>query len=317
MFDVIGYIAYWKQKEALAGLSARTSGTKLQLTTVSPSWYALTYDGKIIKQESTVDDSAAAVAAMKASGCKVMPVLANYINKKWQKDPVSKMLASTVYRTALVNNLVTMAVARGFDGWDIDFEHGVAADRDRYVLFAGQLGSALQSAGKKLSITVHPKQSEPGPQPKNQAQDYSGLSANADQFRIMLYDYHWETSEPGAVAPMPWVKAVATFAKSRVAASKLVLGFATYGYLWPNSGVGESLMYDTLAATAKSNNATIKLNTQTSGENAGGAYFGYSGHTSWLENAASLAPKIQLAKSIGLAGVHFWRLGGDDRSIWS
>src|SRR5687768_10115925 len=98
----IGYLAYWDQKRAISALTQRTDPTGLQLTTVSPSWYAPTADGKIIKQESVVDDSAANITAIKASGAKLVPALANYVNKRWSNTAASAMLANSAYRTAMV-----------------------------------------------------------------------------------------------------------------------------------------------------------------------------------------------------------------------
>jgi spore germination protein len=309
----VGYLGYWDQKRAIAVLTQRTDPQGLQLTHVSPSWYAPTTAGAVIKQETSVDDSAATVTAIKTAGVKLVPAVANYVNKRWTPTATMNMLTNPGARTVMVRNLAALTLARGYDGIDIDFEHLPVDARVPLVLFVRELAGLLHPAGKHLAVTVHPKSWEPGPQPKNKAQDYAGLATAADELRIMLYDYHWDTGDPGPLAPITWVKQVAKFATTIVPAAKLTLGFATYGYDWPTDGSGgESHMHTELAALAKAKGVAIRYDATT-----GGSRFSYPGHAVWLEDAASLRPKVELARTLGLGGVHFWRLGGDDPAIWT
>jgi len=39
-------------------------------------------------------------------------------------------------------------------------------------------------------------------------------------------------------------------------------------------------------------------------------------HTVWIEDAASVAEKLALARRFGLAGVAGWRLGQEDPRVW-
>ena len=45
-----------------------------------------------------------------------------------------------------------------------------------------------------------------------QAQDWQRLGAAVDFFKIMTYDFHYSTSEPGPIAPLAWVDEVLDFA---------------------------------------------------------------------------------------------------------
>ncbi len=308
----IGYVAYWDQARGLRSLGDAGGAA----TEVSPSWYAPAADGSIVVQDlGAVDDSPIAVAQLKANGALVVPALANYRNKTWDAAVVSAILADPVKRTKHVAQILALVRDRGYDGIDIDYEHLTAADRLPFTKFVTALAVGLHADGKLLSVTLHPKTSEPGPQPKNQAQDYAAIGRVADEVRIMLYDYHWDTSAPGALAPIKWVRSVMTWAATQIPLRKLVLGAATYGYDWVGSR-GTSFMWTEIMKRARTNDATVHYNKVKQAP-----WFTYVDrrgrkHTVWFENARSVAAKKAVMRDIGASGMHYWRLGGEDPKIW-
>lgn len=165
-------------------------------------------------------------------------------------------------------------------------------------------------------MTLHPKTSEPGPQAKNQAQDYAAIGRVADEVRIMLYDYHWSTSAPGPLAPIRWVRHVLQWAATQVPPSKLVMGVATYGYDWVGSR-GTSLMWREIMRRARVHDATVRYAKRR--EAVTFSYVDRRGrrHEVWAENARSLAAKRFVMRDVGAGGMHYWRLGGEDPTIWS
>lgn len=308
----IGYIAYWDQPRALQSIEAAGGA----LTEISPSWYAPAVDGSIVRQmRGEVDDSAATVRRLQVNGALVVPALANYRDKTWDPTVVADILASPAKREEHVDRIRALVRNRGFDGIDIDYEHLTAADRAPFTAFVTALAAGLHADGKLLSVTLHPKTSEPGPQPKNQAQNYAAIGRVVDEVRIMLYDYHWDTSAPGALAPIKWVRSVMTWATTQVPRHKLVLGVATYGYDWVGRR-GVSLMWTEIRARARAHDATVHYNKKKQApwfsfvDNRG------RNHTVWFENARSLAAKRSVMRDIGASGMHYWRLGGEDPAIW-
>ena len=309
----VGYAAYWDQSRAVTSVA----GAGRALTEVSPSWYTPLADGSITVQESgKVDDSAATVAAMRAAGAMVVPAIANYRDKEWTRTAVAAILADPARRARHVARIRDLVRQRGFDGIDVDYEHLAAADRAGFTAFVTQLAAGLHADGKVLSVTLHPKSAEPGPQPKNQAQDYAAVGRVADEVRIMLYDYHWDTSGPGALAPIAWVRKVMTWAATQVPRHKLVLGVATYGYDWVGTR-GTSLMWADVVRRARARGAVERYDTTTQAP-----WFTYvdgrgATHTVWYENARSIAAKRAVMRELGLGGMHYWRLGGEDPGVWT
>ena len=49
----------------------------------------------------------------------------------------------------------------------------------------------------------------------------------------MAYDYHWNGSPPGPIAPIGWVRSVISYARTQIPASRLVLGNPLSGYDGP------------------------------------------------------------------------------------
>ena len=309
----IGYVAYWDQSRAVQSIG----GAGAAVTEVSPSWYAPAADGSIVVQQAgAVDDSAAAVAQLRTNNALILPALANYRDKIWDSTVIGAILADPAARAAHVEHIRALVRERGFDGIDIDYEHLTAADRDPFTAFVTALASGLHADGKLLAVTLHPKSSEPGPQPKNQAQNYAAIGRVADEVRIMLYDYHWDTSAPGALAPINWVRSVMTWAATQVPVTKLVLGAATYGYDWVGKR-GTSFMWAEIMRRAANNGATVQYS-----QTMEAPWFEYVDsrgrqHTVWFENARSIAAKKAIMRDIGAIGMHYWRLGGEDPAIWT
>jgi spore germination protein YaaH len=245
----------------------------------------------------------------------VVPAIADYRNKKWDGAVVSRILADSRMAQRHVEAIRELVVRRGFDGIDVDYEHLSGSDRDRFSAFVAALAAELHAHGKLLSVTVHPKSSEPGPQGKNQAQNYAAIGRVADEVRVMLYDYHWDTSKRGALAPMAWIKSTIKFAATQVPPHKLIVGLGTYGYDWIGDR-GESLTWQEVRDLAVDHDATIKWDARQQAP-----WFTYRDdegrkHSVWFENARSLHAKAALVRGLGLGGIHYWRLGGNDPAIW-
>ena len=131
----------------------------------------------------------------------------------------------------------------------------------------------------------------------------------------MLYDYHWDSSKPGSLAPIGWVRSVLKFAVTQIPPPKLVLGLGTYGYDWVGDR-GTSLMWDEIRALARETRSGVRWD-----EESASPWFRYVDagdrvHEVWFENAASIHAKSAVAEEFCIGGVHLWRLGGADPALW-
>ena len=129
----------------------------------------------------------------------------------------------------------------------------------------------------------------------------------------MAYDYHWQTSDAGAITPLSWLDQVTTYAESSIPAKKIVVGLPWYGYDWPSSGTAATVSYASAMQHAQSNNATI-AHDAVSGE----ATYTYSGRTVFFQDAQAYSAKLNMLeqKHGGIGGIAHWVAGDEDPAVW-
>jgi spore germination protein len=187
-------------------------------------------------------------------------------------------------------------------------------DKERTAVLA-ELGAALRAQGKVLTAAVHPKTTDEGDDERNLAQDYRAIGAAVDQVRVMTYDYSWEDSPPGPVAPAGWAEEVIAWTVTQIPAEKVILGSVLLGYDWVD-GHGTTVDFQQTQEAARAHGATLRRSED------GSPWFRYrdsSGmtHEVWYEDATSVQAKLGLVSQYGLGGAFFWRLGGEDPNIWA
>jgi spore germination protein len=198
---------------------------------------------------------------------------------------------------------------------DVDYEDLEANDRDAYSTFVRELAAAVHAGGRISTSTVHPKVSDAGDDGRNAAQDYGAIGAAVDEVRVMTYDYPWDTSPPGPIAPADWVREVIAWTVTEIPRHKVVLGVVLLGYDWRVGGVGTTVDY--LQATALASAHHVRISRTRDGSPS----FAYSNrgrrHAVWFEDATSVRAKLDLARTCRLGGLFFWRLGGEDPAVWA
>lgn len=307
----IGYVPYWDQKRAFRVVRRNPE----LFDEVSPVWYAPEANGHVVltDAENTKVDLRM-VRNLQARGIRIVPTVTNLRDGDWDPEVVQTVLHDPATMDTHVDALVELAVTNGYDGIDIDYEHLRARDREAYSEFLTRLGTALRARGKQLTAAVHPKMTEAGDDERNVAQDYEAIGAAVDQVRVMTYDYSWETSPPGPVAPAGWVEDVISWAVTRIPAEKVILGIVLLGYDW-GDGPGVTVDYQQASALAHRHSVTMQRFRD------GSPWFAYrdsSGvqHEVWYEDTRSVRTKLELVDEYGLGGAFFWRLGGEDPSVW-
>lgn len=310
----IGYVPYWDQANAFATVQQHPG----VFDQVSPVWYSLDGNARVISADDQhADIDKAMVTSLRGKGKKVIPTITSLRNGDWQPQLVRSMLSSPGAMDTHVAAIRDLAVGSGYDGIDIDYEDLTADDRDNYSTFLQRLAGALHKEGKLLTSSVYPKDSEPGQNPHNMAQNYAAIGAACDQVRVMTFDYSYETSKAGPVSPLDWVDRMIAWAVTQVPAKKVILGVVLLGYDWPVDGRGVSVTHEQAAKLAKDNGTPIAHQDPGRSPNFGYVDPGGTKHDVWFEDATSTAPKLALIDHYGLGGALFWRLGGEDPQTWT
>jgi len=298
------WLVWWDQDEGFETLQDNAS----LITSVKPFWYQVAEDGSIEKYSGAEDEEIISFA--KEHEIEIVPVISN----NHQPELVEPIISNKELTQTHIQNIVNLVKVKGYDGIEIDYESLKASDRKDFSAFIRSLAEAIHGEGKTLSIAVHAKTEEPGSWDGPQAQDWKVLGSVCDQVKVMTYDFHWSTSEAGAIAPLSWVERVAKFAVSEIPKEKVYLGVPFYGYDWVGKQAEGPTWEDTqelitrYKATPKRDSASKEL------------YFSYrkegEKHIVWFNDAVSVGAKLDLVKKYQLAGIGIWRIGQEDSEIW-
>jgi spore germination protein YaaH len=234
-----------------------------------------------------------------------------------REHTLHRILTDTTLRSATLSRLVDLVRGHGYDGINIDFENGMAEDRDALTAFVSDLSGRLHAIGRRVSVEVSAKYQHTTTG-RSGLYDYAALGRVADHVFVMNWGWHWATSEPGAPDDMELTRKVADYVATMPNRSRFVLGTHLYGMDWPGGGgpqhAAAALEYADVQALVARLGARPVLDPA-----ADAWVFTYveNGvqHETWYPDATTIARRVQLARNRGL-GIGFWRLGREDQRLW-
>ncbi|PWK05194.1 glycosyl hydrolase family 18 protein [Tumebacillus permanentifrigoris] len=307
---VLGYYTVSnKNKASLDSLLAFGGGFLNQMTTMT---FAALPDGTIA--------GVAPQDGLQAAQSKNVKAYAALTNGKdgFSPEVAHAILSDSAVRAKLVHNAVALLQQNGYGGLNVDFENMLPGDRANFTAFVTELATALHTDGRTVIISVMAKTSDSPTRDWVGTFDYAALGQVADQIQLMTYDEHGTWGEPGAVAGLPWVENVITYASAQIPPQKLLLGLPAYGYDWNTNNAKQNK-----AVTLKNIPALLQKTGAVQQWSAveQSPYFTYqaddgSTHHVWFENPESITAKTKLVPRNNLAGVAVWRMGFEDDAFW-
>jgi peptidoglycan-N-acetylglucosamine deacetylase len=262
-----------------------------------PQWFHLDENLELV---SDIQPEIADLA--KKNDVKVIPLIHNIQNGKWNQETIRKLLHSPSEQAKLIKSLHEQIKRHGFDGINIDFENLNKDDRDLLTQFMKELYQVFHADGLSVSIDVPPA---------NEAFDYKELEKYTDQIILMSYDEN--VINPGPIASSSW------FNKNleKVSKEKLIVGLGNYGYDWDweNQQEGEVVSFDDVMRIAEKANLNIQWDdlSQT-------PYLKYMDkdklHEIWFLDSATFFNQLKMSSEAGAQGIALWRLGSEDPSVW-
>ncbi|MEW5691714.1 MAG: M6 family metalloprotease domain-containing protein [Candidatus Hydrogenedentota bacterium] len=245
---------------------------------------------------------------------------------------IATLVASSTYRSNLINNLKTQVKNGNAEGVCIDFEYVSSSSKNNFTTFMTELRDAFKNENPDYIITMA------GPAiGSGYGYDYDALADRCDYIFIMAYDYHWSGGDPGPVAPLYpstfWSTVyndsyTVTDYQEKIgvqASCTMVLGIPYYGYNWPSTD------YDT-PGTKRANASSI---TYTNAKNAADSWgriwdpisstpwykYGAPSDTRqvWYDDSQSIRLKYSdMVKAQDLRGAGMWALGydGSKTELW-
>lgn len=302
--SVAGWIPSWLQIQSFRAVQNHPD----LFSTLSPFWYVMTATGEIVKLSGAEDRTILSFA--RTQGMIMIPL----INNNFNSELSSSVLNDPVLRNNHITNIINLVQIMNYTGIEINYENLFVKDREVFVIFLQELKIALTAIGKQLIVTVHAKTNPFGIWSGAEAHDYVGIGRVADIVRIMGYDYHWQGSDPGTIAPADWVEEVLIYGVSTIPGNKIVLGVPTYGYDWPVGQRGKVISYANAIATANKYNALIIADANL------GPHYTYTldstVHEVWFTDAASFSVLLDLVNKYAINGICMWYPGSEDPRIY-
>lgn len=291
-------------------LYSMVSGTK-GMNVIAPTWFSLTDENGSIRNFGTANY----VTTAHNMGLQVWGVVDNfnYANETGTAISTLNMLSSTTSRQNFVRNVTDAAVSLGLDGINVDFEQLNSDCGPHYVEFIRELSIQCRNRGLVLSIANYV--------PFN-FNDYYRLDIQgqvADYVIIMGYDEHWHGSkDPGSVASISYVSGGLDRTLQEVPANKVVNALPFYTILWKTEGTDVTDEYITMNNEAdfmSRAGVTAEWDEETC-QNYAEWTSGNATYQIWLEDAESIAVKLNMMATKNIGGVAVWRLGYGTQAAW-
>lgn len=240
---------------------------------------------------------------------RVVPMVQNVIDEKWQGDLLARSIADEPHRQLLISSLTNFVQENNFAGLCVDFEEPPTAAQANLLTFMQELHTTFAAHGWLLAQAV------PFDDPDWNYQAYSTAS---DFLIVMAYDQHWTGSDAGPVAAQDWFEQNLIKRMRELDPAKTIIALGNYGYDWndANHNVDEVTFQEALI-NARESEATPSFDPVTRNP-----YYEYdeddqSHHKVWFLDAATAFNEMRAASGYKPAGYGIWRLGSEDPSVWS
>lgn len=303
---------------------------------INPVWYNLNinYFSKWAKPFIEYAPHKKRIISMaKKNNVLIIPTLQNYGDTKFDASVIHRIINDPVLRSKHVKEIVRLIEKEKYDGIDIDYEDLPFEARDCYTKFIQELSGVLKKKNKVLSLTVSPKTNNDAKWRGPGAQDWEALVSYVDCLKIMVYDYHWITSHHGPVSPVDWLDDVLKYAASIPdAKQKIIIGLPLYGLDWGTNIPAKETMYQdameimnshSYFAFGRSNSVNHPTSTICMYSKNVELHFQYKLdgdlRTVYFQDSYSLEERLKVINQYRsrIKGITFWRLGGEDPSIWN
>ncbi len=298
-----GFYVNWDAKNSFPSLEKNIS----KLNLIIPEWFFINPNADTL----FTDIDKKALAVMKASGIKIMPLLTNNYQENFRGDVVKRILNDTAKKQRLINDIIKLLKAYNFAGINIDFED-MNFDNDKPLVdFQKELYERLHALNYLVSQDVIPF---------NNDYNFKILNQYNDYLILMAYDEHTSTSAAGPICGQKWIEAAVAEITNQVPANKIILAMAAFGYDWKlkskddargityNEAIGLAKRYE---SAVDFDNDSYNLHYQYYNEDEGDSL-----HEVHFTDAATNFNTLRFATESKLAGTVLWRLGGEDKRLW-
>lgn len=276
---------------------------------ICPTWFATS------DNDGSVDSLASDAYVTKAhqAGIEVWG-LCNDFSPKMK---IGKVLEKTSKRQKLAKNLIAEAIRYSLDGINIDFENVKKDSGEDFIQFIRELGIMCRNNGIVLSVDNYPLMSY------NEYYNRKEQANVADYVITMAYDEFYSGSETaGPVSSLSYVEDSTKNVLEQIPANQAITALPFYSRHWKETtkngnvklsseacsmAYAQEILSDAKAKATWDDKTSMNYMEYTKGNTV---------HKMWIEDINSLERKMKAVSESKIAGVAFWKLGMEDKSVW-
>ncbi|KQR72048.1 glycosyltransferase [Pedobacter sp. Leaf176] len=259
--------------------------------------------------DSIVDKAdTSALKVIRTAKKSAIAVVSNYNKNHWDGPAVRRLLSNQTAQQKLIHDLISITKKYGYSGINIDFEELNLQNSVGFNAFMKNLYNQFHAEKLLVSQDISPENDDYKPEILQKYNDYIVL---------MAYDQHTEQSNAGDISHQEWVEEKLDDICNKIDANKVILALACYGYDWPDNSIGKPVTYEEAMTSAVNYKSKIHYNPVSANLNY--SYNDGSGirHEVYFTDAATYFNLIRKADDWDIAGIALWRLGSEDKRIWS
>jgi spore germination protein len=322
--EVYGFVPYWEMDDGIAGHLAETRLTTLALFSVSHR-----ANGALATEANGFGrlDGRLGTRLIREAHDRGTRVELTYTSFGADRNRV--FYEDSRAQARWLEALVRYVGKHGYDGVNVDVE-GLPIDLiPSWAGFVSRLRAALRVDNPNAQVSVATQANELGA-----AMALAASTAGADRIFLMGYDYRTARTAPGASAPLErtdgevkdLVWSLDVYQALGVPADRLILGLPLYGVTWPvlGPGFGAAAVGKGDAWVPRRNLAAFRdpATVPTYDPTESVEFYALPSvgpapasaatgrwNAVYYDSPRSLAPKLALANSRGLAGAGFWAIG--------
>ncbi len=273
-------------------------------------------DGGKVRQ---VDNKVMPLIRQEKAETEVLPLINNFDARTgtWAQQ-ITQVLNDPARRQYFRQQVLQFLASDQYRGLMLDFEGFPESGQPGFRALVAELAADLHARGMKLYVSL----------PANDDDfDYKYIGEQSDGVILMDYDQHEAGGEPGPIASQDWFVKNLQDALKLIPPNKLMCALANYSYEWvlkpqPHGRADKLVSSKTLSvqdAWLEAHDAEADLELDSDSFNPHFAFADEKNlkHEVWLTDGVTVLNQMRAAQQLGINGFALWRLGSEDRSMWS
>lgn len=293
-----GFYVNW-DKQSFNSLSENIQN----LNVVVPEWFFISDNSDSIHTKIDVG----ALAIMQQNRVKILPMISNFYDGKWNNKIVEEIIISRKARDRFIQSILYTLEKYDLQGINLNIQ---VQDNSLYNLlkpFQSQLFSALHEKGYLVTTNLNPLQS---------SYNHSNLSEYNDFIFVLAYNQHSPDTQAGPIGEQEWIQNIIESVTQDIPKYQIILVISNIGYDWSGDNTVKDVHYNDAINTAERKKS--KINFDPNHYNLNYRYYDSTGieHHVFFTDAGSNYQTAKLASEFGLSNFALWRIGTEDKRIW-